>query len=334
MRPRFGVLLLAFSLGCSSCSSEREAPEGRDTAEAPEGPARISIGYSRLRISLPLFVAREQGIFRRHGLDPELVMYDTAQPMMQALVEGQRDVAGYTALPITYNGMIRGGTELYFLTALVEDQDHRISYLLRRSGDSEIASTADLRGKHVGILPTVAYRAWLEALLAEAGVEPAEVTIQQIAPAMQLEALRSGGVHALFTNDPAATSAIAQGVAEPVHDFVEVPRTLGEPFLFGSFNVRKDWADAHPEEVRRLAAALDEAVDFVNEHPAEAKRAMRSYLPEAFRDHVDRYPDARYLRTDQVEERAFTEAADQCRQRGIIPEALTLSGLVYRAPGR
>ncbi|MCZ7679937.1 MAG: ABC transporter substrate-binding protein [Sandaracinaceae bacterium] len=243
-------------------------------------------------------------------------------------------MAGYTALPITYNGMIRSGTELYFMTALVEDQDHRISYLLRRRGDDEITSTADLRGRSVGILPTVAYRAWLEALLAEAGVDPAEVTIQQIAPAMQLQALRAGGVDALFTNDPAATSAIVQGIAEPVHDYVEVPRTLGEPFLFGSFNVRKDWADAHPDEATRLAAALDEAVDFVNEHPDEAKRLMRSFLPDAFRDHVARYPDARYLRTDQVEELAFVRAADQCRQRGIIPAALSLSGLVYRAAER
>jgi len=325
--------LVATLVIAAACSSEpdREAPREPGT---PPGPTRLTIGYSRLRISLPVFVAEQQGIFRRHGLQTELVMYDTAQPLMQALVEGRVRAAGYTALPITYNGMIRSHTKLYFLTAMVEDQEHRISYLLRRRGDTAIGSVGDLRGRNVGILPTVAYRAWLTALLEDSGVDPGEVTIQQIAPAMQLQALRSGGVDALFTNDPAATSAIAEGIAEPVNDFVEVPRALGEPFLFGSFNVRKDWADAHRDEVARLAAALDEAVDFVSQHPADAKRAMRAYLPDAFRDHVDRYPDARYLRSDQVEEAAFTRAADQCRQRGIIPEALSLTGLVYTGRGR
>lgn len=330
-----GSVALAICLGaCAAFGCGQEAPAG----PPPERPATpIRIGYSRLRISLPIFVAAEQGIFRRHGIDADLVMYDTAQPLMQSLVGGQLDVGGYTALPITYGGMLRSGTRLLFVTALLEDQQHRISYLLRQTTpagqEPTIRSVADLRGRRVGILPTMAYRAWLLAILEGSGIGPDEVTIQQIEPLLQPQTLASGGVDALFTNDPAATAAIVGGFAEPIDDFVEVPRVLGEPFLFGSFNVRADWAEAHPEPLERLVAALDEAVLWIAAHPREAKRAMAPYLPAPFRPHTDLYPDARYLPSTETREEDFVRAAEQMRARGILAEVPDLRGLVV-GPGR
>lgn len=324
-------LHLALSLLCSAvvllaAGCRRESPVAAASGE------ELTIGYSRLRISLPIFIAEERGIFRKHGVRVRLRMYDTAQPMMQALVEGNLDVAGYTALPITYGAMARSGSQLLFLTALVEDQQHRLSYLLRRKtpagAQPAIRSIADLRGKTIGILPTIAYRAWMEAILKENGVNPGEVTLIQIEPLLQAQTLAAGGVDALFTNDPAATAALANSVAELITDFVEVPRFLGEPFLFGSFNVRKAWADAHPDQLRRLIAALDEAVALVNREPATARLAMRPYLSDVFKSHVERYPDARYLSTAEISEEAFAAASRQYATMGIIPRPVSLAGLV------
>jgi NitT/TauT family transport system substrate-binding protein len=293
----------------------------------------LKIGYSRLRISLPVFVAKDKGLFENHGIDAELLMYETAQPMMQALVEGKIDIAGYTALPITYNGMLRSNKELYFLTTMVEDQDHRISYLLRpKTADGEtpsIKSVNDLKGKKIGILPTIAYKAWLEVILRKNGLDPdKDVTVQQIAPPQQPLILQSGGVDALFTNDPAATSAIQSGVAELVSDVVDCPQYITDPFPFGSFNVSKQWADANPELFKKLTAALNEAVDFVNENPSEAKEVMKAYLSETFQPHVVYYPDARYLSTTQSSEETFKSIAAQYLEIGIIKKELDVTGLV------
>ncbi|MCC7535074.1 MAG: ABC transporter substrate-binding protein [Deltaproteobacteria bacterium] len=336
--PSFGRTQAAIQLVCASlvalaaagCSSAESTAPARTSHERDRTP--LTIGYSRLRISLPVFVAERRGIFRRHGIEPRLQMYDTAQPMMQALVEGRIDLAGYTALPITYGAMLRSRTRLLFLTALVEDSRHRISFLLRRKPEAgrepTLRSIADLRGRRVGILPTAAYRAWLEAILRANAVDSSAVTIQPIEPLLQAQTLANGGVDALFTNDPAATAAIVRGVAEPIHDFAEVPRYLGDPFLFGSFNVREAWAREHPDEVRRLAAALDEAIAWIAAHPGEAKGDLRPFLPEAFRPHVERYPDARFLPTTETSEDAFVRMATQYREAGIIPASLDLTGLV------
>ena len=302
-----------------------------------DGLTSVDIGYSRLRISLPVFVAKEKGFFEEFGIDANLEMYETAQPLMQALLEGRVDVAGYTALPITYNGMLRSGKDLYFVSIMVEDQEHRISYLLRpvtEAGESpKIKSVKDLEGKVVGILPTIAYKSWLEAILIENGLTPdQDVIIQQTAPTLQSQALRSGGVDALFTNDPSATSAIRTGVAELISDEVEVPAYLGSPFPFGSFNVSKEWADSNPETMSNIAKALEKAIDFVNANPEEAKDFMKPYLPEQFQSHVQFYPDAQYMKMGKSNEKILQDAADQYLDIGIINKPLNLSGLTYEQP--
>lgn len=295
----------------------------------------VTIGYSQLRISLPIFVAAERGLFAKHGLAVTLRPYDTAQPMVQALAEGKLDLAGYSALPITFNAMLQSNRRLLFLTTVVEDRAHRISSLLRRRtlpGQTPAPSSiADLKGKRVGILPTVAYRAWLEAILKAHGVAQAEVTVQPIEPALQADLLKSGGIDALFTNDPVTTALLRHGVAELLSDEVDVPAALGEPFAFGSFNVSAEWAASHPDLLKQLAAALDDAVVFVNDHPDEAKQAMRPYLPEVFRPDVEAYPASRDWTTRESTDDAYARVAREYRQLGIIPRDIDLRGLVFHA---
>ena len=261
-------------------------------------------------------------------------MYDTAQPMMQALVEGKIDIAGYTAYPITYSAIARSHKALYFITVMVEDQQHRISFLLRpkpRAGESpRIKTIRDLKGKRVGILPTIAYKAWLQAIVKANGIDPADVQIIQVDPALESQALKSGGVDALFTNDPAATAAIDAGIAELISDKVECPEYIKNPFPFGSFNVSKAWADANRDALGRLLAALDDAVGFINANPQAAKDSMKPYMPEQFRADVDRYPDAKYLASAETTDAMLQEMADLYLKMGIIDAHLDLTGLVAR----
>lgn len=322
----FGLLILV------QCTSPASNPQ--ETTKKQENLTDLEIGYSRLRISLPVFVAQEKGFFEKHGIRASLNMYETAQPLMQALVAGQINAAGYTALPITFNGMIRSKKDLYFITTMVEDDQHRISYLIRPQSQEGnppvINSIKDLAGKRIGILPTIAYKAWLEEILRKNGIDPKkDVVIQQISPTQQGQALKSGGVDALFTNDPAATSIIKLGIGELVSDEVEVPQNIQNPFPFGSFNVDKVWADENSEDYQNLVSALDEAVAYINTHPNESKKMMIPYLPEVFKEHVAHYPNALYWNTKQSKIETYQDVSDLYFSIGIIPEAINLDGLVH-----
>ena len=288
----------------------------------------ITIGYSALRISLPVFVAQEKGFFADEGLNINLERFDTAQPLMSSLVAGNIPIAGYTALPITYNAMLRSETELYFVTSMLEDQQHRISYLIVPTDTSQDFSISDLKGKKIGILPTVAYKAWIEEILRKNNVDLSEVEIVQIAPALSPSALESKQVDALFTNDPAATTVLQQKIGRLLSREVEVPKYLGEPFLFGSFNIRKDFADANPEITKKVISAMNKAVKFVNSNPTEAKEMMKKYLHESQQPFVDFYPDALYQPTTETSDKKFQDVADQYLEIGIIPSVLQVGGLI------
>ena len=211
---------------------------------------------------------------------------------------------------------------------MIEDQDHRISYFIVPKDAPSNLNIADLKGKKIGILPTVAYRAWLEEILIKNGVNPAEVEIVQVAPALSPSALESGQVDALFTNDPAATTVIQKGIGRLISQEVEVPKYLGEPFLFGSFNIRKDFADANPDIVAKIVRALDRAVEFVNNNPAVAKQMMKKYLHESQQPFVEFYPDALYQTTAEVNVDEFQSIADKYLEIGIIQSPIKVKDLV------
>lgn len=324
MKKKSYLMILLSFLFLYNCNNNK-ADEENDNSK---NLTTLDIGYSRLRISLPVFTAKEEGIFEKYGINANLKMYETAQPLMQALVSGKIDIAGYTALPITYNGMIRSRKDLYFISIMVEDQSHRISYFLKSKGNENITTINDLKGKKIGILPTIAYKAWCEEILRQNGLDPnKDVVVQQIAPQQQPQTLKTGGVDALFTNDPAATTALELGVAELISNDVDCPKYISDPFIFGSFNIDKKWADNNEKLFSSVTKAINEAVEFVNNNPEKAKQHMSKYLPKQFKSHIGKYPNALYWTSEKAEDKDLNVIADKYLELGIIPKKLDLTGL-------
>jgi NitT/TauT family transport system substrate-binding protein len=298
---------------------------------ASHGARHLVVGASALRISLPVFVAAREGIFRRHGLDVEVRPYATAQPMMDDVALGRIDAGGYVAYPIVFMASRRAARPTRVVTAVVEDGAHRLSYVLARTG-SGLHFPADAAGRRVGILPTVAYRRWLPAILAAAGVDPQGVTVVPVDPAMQARSLAAGAVDLMFTNDPMATAMVAAGTAEVVDDGPPCARRLSEPFWFGSFALGGALAESSPELAQRLVAALDEAIARVRADPAAARRAMADFIRPEEQRFLERYPDARYLNSREAD--ADTLAAEVARERalGILDAAPPVQS--WPAPAR
>lgn len=306
-----------------------EDPSSRVEGSGQVG--KILVGYPVLRIALPVFVAQERGLFKKHGVEVQLVRFETAQPMMDALVGGSISVGGYCALPITFAAIARSKRPLVFISGMMEDDQHPISLMLVKKG-AAFDSLKDLAGKRIGILPTRAYEMWLRALLSANDVDPNDVVIQQIAPPQQAAALRSGSIDALFTNDPAATAAQTVGTGVVLLPGTAlVPRMTGlSPFYFGSFNVDAQFAAQNPDIVRRLAGVLDEAIEFIAQHQNEARAAMARFLPEEQRDLVVRFPPSLFKKTNAVTQADLEAVRDYYLDAGILTVPIDLSGSQYR----
>ncbi len=274
------------------------APLAAHCDRSRRGDALV-VGVSALRISLPVFLAFERGLFARHGLRVERRVYPTAQPLVDDVVLGNIDLGGFAAWPIVLLSSARAASPVRVTAAIIEDAEHRVSYVLARRG-SGLRFPIDGRVRSIGVLPTVAYRRWLTALLERTGVNPASVTVVPIEPALQAEALARGAVDLLFTNDPMATAMLARGVAEVADDGPPCARRLGSPFSFGTFLCSGALATRNPGQALAAQRALDEAIVATREDPAAARRAMAPHVRPEERPFIDRYPDARYLTSAQL----------------------------------
>ncbi len=291
----------------------------------------LIIGYPNLRIALPVIVAQDKGYFKEQGLNIRLKSYETAQPMMDAIVSDKIKLGGFCALPITFGAMARSKTELYFLGGMYEDNKHPISVLLIKD-TINIKNVKDLKGKKIGILPTRAYEVWLQGILKSNNVNPKDVIIRQVKPNIQADALNNGSIDALFTNDPAATITMSKGYGYLLTKEALVPKSTDmTPFYFGSFNVRKEFADKNPEIIKKVSYALNKASKYINEHP-EAKLIMstKDYLPEAFRPIVKYFPDSYFKPSNEVTNSDLERIKDYYLKKQILPVNIDIRGLQYQ----
>jgi ABC-type nitrate/sulfonate/bicarbonate transport system substrate-binding protein len=284
------------------------------------GTVNVTLGVCALRISLPIFVAKERGRFEAHGVSVDLRSYPTAQPMIDDLLLGRLDAAGFAAYPIVFASAksLSDAKDAPVLAAsIVEDRAHRLSYALARKG-AGISFPKGLAGKRVGILPTIAYQKWLAAILRKAGLAEREVTITPIAPAMQARALADGAIDVLLTNDPMATAILAQGDAEIVDDGPPCATWLRDPFPFGAFALGGPFARDRRADAERLVAAIDDAIDLVRQDPAAAKQAMSGYVRPDERAFVAKYPDARFFRSSELDATAVAVEVDREHELGVF----------------
>jgi ABC-type nitrate/sulfonate/bicarbonate transport system substrate-binding protein len=165
-------------------------------------------------------------------------------------------------------------------------------------------------------------------VLKSKGVDTKSVEIVQVDPNLQLQALQTKQVDALFTADPAATTILQKGLGRLISSEVELPKIFGEPFLFGSFDIRKDFADKNPEIAEKLILAIDKAVEYVNQNAGELKRILKYYLSEPQRPFADFHPDALYQKSSDLARKVFQQIADKYYQIGIIEDHLMVEGLV------
>lgn len=280
----------------------------------------VTLGVCALRISLPIFVAKERGIFEARGVSVDLKSYPTAQPMIDDLLLGRLDAAGFAAYPIVFASAksSKSASDAPVLAAsIVEDRAHRLSYALARKG-AGLSFPKGLAGKRVGILPTIAYQKWLAAIVRKAGLAEGDVTLTPIAPPMQARALADGAIDVLFTNDPMATAILAEGSAEIVDDGPPCATWLRDPFPFGAFALGGGFARGRRADAEKVVASIDDAIDLIRKDPVAAKQAMEGYVRPTERAFVAKYPDARFFRSTELDVSAVAVEVEREHELGIF----------------
>src|SRR5207248_4928746 len=117
---------------------------GAAGATAPSALVALRVGLNTPAAAVgPLWIAKEEGIFTRYGIDAELVQVPGAERIVAAMLSGEMPVAGIAA-PAVINAVL-GGADLVLLGSYTNEV--RFQFF----GRPDVASVRDLRGKQIGV---------------------------------------------------------------------------------------------------------------------------------------------------------------------------------------
>jgi ABC-type nitrate/sulfonate/bicarbonate transport system substrate-binding protein len=233
----------------------------------------IKLGYLPLN-SHTAFYAAELGLFKKYGLDVDLMLFQAGPPMIQGVLSG--DLIGGDIGSVPMINLAVQKLPVYFLAIDGYDSpEYPAGAIMVRNDDTSIRSFADLKGKTIGqvAVGTVTYMRLFEA--ADKYHMKRDDFREVFVPFPNMgNLLASRQVDAVYTWPPFDTLIESAGQGKLL-----VNDTEWSPYSSASgLVVRREWADKNPEQAKALTKAWIEAGRWVNDNPEKAREIAAKYL--------------------------------------------------------
>lgn len=277
--PRRGVLVLALlaltaalaACGGGSDGNGDEPVEASSPAAEEQEPATLRIAFVPATTSLLLHVAQEQGFFDEHDLDVTLTPAANISDV-PATLGRQFDLAIGTA-----SDLIRAGTAGLDVVQVsgntVSTAENPFVRVIVPAG-SAIEDFGDLAGKTVGS-PTLSGVIHLGTLHAaqRQGADPATIEGVQGPPPTLPDQLQAGRIDAAEALEPFASNLVDAGNVSLGDPFSHI----ADPLATNFFIAQGEWARQNGDAVDAFVAAMEQATDFVEQSPQEARAILQGY---------------------------------------------------------
>ena len=239
---------------------------------------RLMLGYSSLSSNqTPIWVAKEEGFYKRFGVDADLILIEGSTRGAQALISGDLPMIGMGGQAVI-SARARG-SDLISVAGVV----NKMNYIF--VGSPNVKSPEDLKGKRIGIsqIGTASYHAVVLALKQwHLDSRRDRITILQVGTqAARVASLNSGGSDSIIVN-PGLNSAMKQRGYNIIADFSELPI----PYPLQLLVTRDRLLRNDPDLAERLIKAFVAGNTFTLE--PKNKNRVKSIL-------------AKYLRLESVE---------------------------------
>ena len=245
--------------GTPSPSSSAPEPSSTAPSESPSaatGPmekvtVNLSFTYNPVAWYTLYDYAIEKGYFARNNLEVELVEGTGSANVVQVIANGGADFGAGIDTQVIIRAVNQGAP---LVAVAVEHPQSGISVLSR--GDTPIATPQDLPGKKIGFAPGSYGSIIFPTLLAANDIDPASVTIINVAPPAYLPSLASktidGYISSWENNLPVLEKEGLNPVALKFSDF-GIGYKPSEVTI-----VTRDTASQRPDTVRRFLLAMNE----------------------------------------------------------------------------
>lgn len=252
-------------------------------AQAAPTPVTIALSSNALLYG-GLFIAEKAGLFAKNGLAPKLVVMDSGNAAMTALISRSAQFAAsgpgevLTARSRGQNIVIVGNFYRGFSASVVLAKG-----IAEKSGISPSAPVSERMRALNGLIvaapsATSAYLHPIKRAAEETGAKPRFVYMSQ--PAM-VAALQSGAIHAMIAAAPYSSTAVARGVGI---DWINGPRgelpAHVQPRSSGCLQTTEQYATANSPVIAKMRSVLADLAQFIKDKPADAKRHLQQAYPQ------------------------------------------------------
>ena len=256
------------------------APRDSVAAENPASQPlkKIAIAYSGISPSqAPAWVAYEQGLFKKYGLDVQLIFIEAGSRTVQTLISGDVAAAQVAGTSVIQSSL--QGSGIVLIGGFLNTMDYKL--IVAR----DITRPDQLKGKtvavsRVGSSSDFATRYALEKY----GLIPdKDVSILQIGsqPA-RFSAMETGKIHGVMIAIPLTAKAKKMGF-NTLADL----QMLGLEYQHTGLAVTRNLIKTQPELVRNILRGFVEAIHYMKTHRKESLVILAKYLKTDDADALD-----------------------------------------------
>ena len=280
--------------------------------------ASIRIIYSALTASNgPVWLAGDQGLYEKYGLDVQIVHGRGASPI-QALAGGTVELGHFAGASVISANL--GGSNLVFVGA----QSNYVVLSIWTRKDSPIKSLADLAGKNIGVsAPGSATHTTTRAALRKAGVAEKDMKF-----------VHHGALPEIFVSlDRGLVDAGVASAPRPAFRELADLATQRIPFLQGAIIVNRGYLQKERLIVVNFLKAFVESVKIARDTPDIVIASLMKHLriPQdvaraAYRSFANVWEVVPYVRTDSVQ--AILDFLPKEQVKDITPEKYIDNSLI------
>ncbi|MDO8962915.1 MAG: MetQ/NlpA family ABC transporter substrate-binding protein [Coriobacteriia bacterium] len=318
-------LTLALFAGLVGCTTPSGAP-----AESPSStvPAKLRIGTLPTEDTLPLWVAERDDLFKKAGIEVEIISFASAQERDAALTANAID--GFMGDLIAAASLRAGGVPVKVATVMLGATPAEGRFGIAVKPGSKVTSLEGLADKPIGTSSGTIQEYVLDQLMIQAGVSPEQIKKEEVKKVpVRFELLMSGKLEAAALPEPFLSLAEKTGAKVVADDAGDSNLSQTVLVFAGAFLDEPAGAAA----VTKLLGVWDEAVAVINKDP-NAFRALlveKARLPKPLEStyKVNTYPTAQLPKKEQVE-----DVLDWMKGSGLLTKEVTFRDLTWTPPAK
>jgi NitT/TauT family transport system substrate-binding protein len=287
----------------------------------------VKVGYLRLVMSLPTFVAAEKEFFSEEGIKVDLVPFQSGTAIIDALVAGRIDANCGSATSGHWfaEQNVAGRYKIFLVYGPDSLGDNTFVVVVRK--DSPIKDFKGFNGKKVGHFPGATSRALAKAVI-RTQLNPDGVSFAEIAPPNMVPALAAGQIDAFFTPEPLGMMAVSKGVGRYLRKSPTTVLNMEKGYPGGAFSFSSKFLKKSSEVPDRFRAAMEKAVDFTKDNEIKARSYLEKYtgLPQPV---AMRIPFDKWIRIKELNRGAGQDYFNILYKEGAYKKRIDTTKLYY-----